>query len=126
MTCLLDVSALLALLWETHEFNERVTHWQAGQSLAVCPIIELGFLRISTQPSFGLCPAEARRLLREWKNARQPIFVSCDVTPLEGDEPPASGQTTDIYLASLAAKHDMEWATLDDGVKHPAAFLIPK
>ena len=69
MTDLLDVSTLLALLWETHEFNERVTRWQENQSLAVCPITELGFLRISTQPSFGLSPAEARRLLGEWKNA---------------------------------------------------------
>ena len=69
MTYLLDLSTLLALLWETHEFNERVTRWQENQSLAVCPITELGFLRISTQPSFGLSPAEARRLLGEWKNA---------------------------------------------------------
>ena len=85
MIYLLDVSALLALLWETHEFHERVTRWQENQSLAVCPITELGFLRISTQASFGLSPAEARRLLREWKNGRKPIFVSCDLTPLEGD-----------------------------------------
>jgi len=126
MTYLLDVSTLLALLWETPEFNERVTRWQVDQSLAVCPITELGFLRISTQPSFGLSPAEARRLLREWKNARKPVFISCDLTPLEGDEAPGSRQTTDFYLASLAAKHGMEWATLDDGAKHPASFLIPK
>lgn len=126
MTYLLDVSALLALLWETHEFNERVTRWQENQSLAVCPITELGFLRISTQPSFGLSPPEARRLLREWKNARKPIFVPCDSTPLDGDEPPSSGKTTDFYLASLAVKHGMEWATLDGGIKHPASFLIPE
>lgn len=126
MTYLLDVSTLLALLWETHEFNERVTRWQENQSLAVCPITELGFLRISTQPSFGLSPAEARRLLREWKNARKPFFVSCDLAPLDGEEPPSGGKTTDFYLAGLAAKHGMKWATLDGGVKHPAAFLIPE
>jgi predicted nucleic acid-binding protein len=126
MTCLLDVSALMALLWETHEFNERVTRWQENQSLAVCPISELGFLRISTQPAFGLSPAEARRLLREWKNARKPLFVPCDLTPLEGDEPPTSGKTTDFYLASLAAKHGMKWATLDGAVEHPASLIIPK
>jgi len=126
MTCLLDVSALMALLWETHEFNERVTRWQENQSLAVCPISELGFLRISTQPAFGLSPAEARRLLREWKNARKPLFVPCDLTPLEGDEPPTSGKITDFYLASLAAKHGMKWATLDGAVEHPASLIIPK
>ena len=126
MTYLLDLSTLLALLWETHEFNERVTRWQENQSLAVCPITELGFLRISTQPSFGLSPAEARRLLGEWKNARQPVFIPCDLTVLAGEEPPNSGKTTDFYLASLAAKHGLEWATLDAGVKHPASFLIPQ
>ena len=126
MIYMLDVSALLALLWETHEFNGRVTRWQEQQSLAVCPITELGFLRISTQPSFGLSPAEARHLLGEWKHARKPAFVACDLTPLAGDEPPSSGKTTDFYLASLAAKHGMAWATLDGGVKHPAAFLIPE
>jgi len=126
MTYLLDVSSLLALLWETHEFNERVTRWQENQSLAVCPITELGFLRISTEPSFGLSPAEARRLLREWKNVRKPAFVSCDLSPLEADQPPSSGKTTDFYLASLAAKHGMVWATLDGVVAHPEAFFIPE
>jgi predicted nucleic acid-binding protein len=126
MIYLLDVSALLALLWETHEFHERVTRWQEQQSLALCPLVELGFLRISTQPAFGLTPAEARHLLGEWKRVRQPVFVPCDLTPLAGDEPPSSGQTTDFYLASLALKNGMAWATLDGGVKHPASFLIPK
>ena len=126
MTYLLDVSALLALLWETHQFHERVTRWQQKQSLAVCPLTELGFLRISTQPSFGLSPAEARRLLRAWKQTRKPQFVACDLAPLDGDEPPTGGQTTDFYLANLAAKHGMKWATLDGTVKHPASFLIPQ
>jgi predicted nucleic acid-binding protein len=40
MTYLLDVSILLALLWETHEFNERVTRWQENQSLAVRCVAE--------------------------------------------------------------------------------------
>lgn len=126
MIYLLDVSTLLALLWDTHEFNERVTRWQAHEALAVCPITELGFLRISSQPSFGLSPAEARQLLGEWKRVRQPGFVPCDLPPLAGDEPPSTGKTTDFYLASLAAKHGMKWATLDGGVKHPASFLIPE
>lgn len=126
MAYLLDVSASLALLWESHEFNERVTRWQENQSLAVCPISELGFLRISTQPAFGLSPAEARHLLREWKNARKPIFVPCDLAPLDGDEPTTSGKTTDFYLASLAARHGLKGTTLDGGIKHSASLLIPE
>jgi hypothetical protein len=99
----------------------------AGESIAGrVPDYRTGFLRISAQPAFGLSPAEARRLLREWKQARQPVFVPCDLTPLEGDEPPTGGQTTDYYLASLAAKHGMVWATLDGVVRHPASFLVPE
>jgi predicted nucleic acid-binding protein len=41
------------------------------------------------------------------------------------DSPPTGKQTTDFYLASLAVKHGMELATLDEGIKHKAAFLIP-
>lgn len=126
MTYLLDVSTLLALLWESHEANQRVTRWQEGKLLAVCPITELGFLRISTQPAFGMSPPDARRLLRGWKTARKPRFIPCDLGALDGDEPPVSGKTTDFYLASLAAKHGMEWATLDRETGHPKAFIIPQ
>lgn len=30
-----------------------------------------------------------------------------------------------FYLAALAEKHGLVWATLDGGVKHRASFLIP-
>jgi predicted nucleic acid-binding protein len=67
MTYLLDVSTLLALLWETHEFNERVTRWQENQSLAVCPITELGFLRIPRNHS-SVCSRRKRGVY--WANGR--------------------------------------------------------
>jgi predicted nucleic acid-binding protein len=122
---LLDVSALMALLWQTHVHNERVTTWQEGQLLAVCPISQLGFLRISTQPSFGLSVAGARKALKDWQAARQPRFIACDLEALDSDPPSTGTHTTDFYLASLAAKHGMELATLDEALRHKAAFLIP-
>jgi predicted nucleic acid-binding protein len=122
---LLDVSALMALLWQTHAHNERVSVWQEGRDLAVCPITELGFLRISTQPSFGLRVTDARKALKEWKAARRPQFCACDLEALDTDAPSTGVHTTDFYLASLAAKHGMDLATLDEGIKHKAAFLIP-
>jgi predicted nucleic acid-binding protein len=125
MTYLLDVSTLIALLWDLHVHNERVTGWQSGETLAVCPLTELGFLRISTQPTFGATVAEARRMLRDWKRARNPEFVPCDLDSLESDEPTSGSRTTDFYLASLAAKHGMRLATLDESIGHKAAFLIP-
>ena len=125
MTYLLDVSTLIALLWDLHVHNERVTGWQDGETLAVCPLTELGFLRISTQPTFGATVAEARRMLRDWKRARKPEFVPCDLDSLDSDEPTTGSRTTDFYLASLAAKHGMRLATLDESIGHKTAFLIP-
>ena len=51
MTYLLDVSTLLAFLWQTHAFHQRASGWLEGKKLAVCPITELGFLRISAAAS---------------------------------------------------------------------------
>jgi predicted nucleic acid-binding protein len=125
MTYLLDVSTLIALLWDLHVHNERVTRWQNGATLAVCPLTELGFLRISTQPTFGATVAEARRMLRDWKRARKPEFVPCDLDSLDSDEPTTGSRTTDFYLASLASKHGMRLATLDESIGHKTPFLIP-
>jgi len=38
---LLDVSTLVALLWQTHVNNAKAIAWAAGKTLAVCPITEL-------------------------------------------------------------------------------------
>ena len=94
MTYLLDVSALMALLWQTHVHNQRVSAWQSGLDLAVCPLSELGFVRISTQPAYGLSVSDARKALREWKEKRKPIFVPCDLTVQDTDAPTAGTKTT--------------------------------
>lgn len=120
MTYLLDVSTLIALLWDLHVHNERVTRWQKKAKVAICPLTELGFLRISTQPNFGATVAEAKRMLRDWKKAKKPEWVACDLEALEIVEPPAGSCTTDFYLASLAAKHGMQLATLDENIGHEA------
>jgi predicted nucleic acid-binding protein len=125
MTYLLDVSTLIALLWDLHVHNERATRWQEKATLAICPLTELGFLRISTQPSFGATVAEARKMLRDWKRAQKPEFVPCDLDSLDSDEPSTGTRTTDFYLASLAAKHGMRLATLDESIGHKAVFVIP-
>jgi len=125
MSYLLDVSTLMALLWQKHEHHVRVTDWQQGLDLAVCPITELGFLRISSQPALGATVEEARKMLRDWKHARKPAFLPCDIEALQGDPPPTSGRTTDFYLANLAKQHGRQFATLDQGTAHQNAFVIP-
>ena len=126
MTFLLDVSTLLAWLWPDHECHSRVLRWQKGKAIAICPITELGFLRISTQPVFGATMAEAREMLAAWHKKIQPQFIPCDLKTLDGISSPTSGRTTDFYLASLAAKHEMNWATLDENSQHPGAFVLPE
>lgn len=99
--------------------------WQTDEQIAVCPLTELGFLRISTQSTFGLSVADARKALNTWKRTRKPAFIPCDVPALETDPPGAESKTTDFYLASLAQKHGARLATLDQDIKHRAAFVIP-
>jgi predicted nucleic acid-binding protein len=125
VTYLLDVSSLLALLWKTHVHHERVSAWQDGLSLAVCPLTELGFLRISTQPAFGLSVRNARNALKGWKERRKPAFVPCDLEALDTDPPSKGTLTTDFYLASLAARHGMTLATLDEAIPHRGVLVIP-
>ena len=126
MTYLLDVSTLLALLWDLHVHNGRVTQWQEKAKLAVCPLTEIGFIRISTQPAFGATIREAKKMLRDWRRAKNPRMIPCDLEVLDMDEPPTGKKTTDFYLASLAAKHGMQLATLDEDLLHKAVFMIPQ
>ena len=123
---LLGIAPVLALLWERHEHHERAMVWlETASKITACPLTELGFLRISTQPAYGATFPQAKRMLHDWKEARKPGFIACDLEALAMDSPPTGKQTTDFYLASLAAKHGMELATLDEGISHKAAFVIP-
>ena len=48
MKHLLDVNVLLAAIWVNHSRHAEVFGWLVGKGLVVCPLGELGFLRIST------------------------------------------------------------------------------
>lgn len=124
MIYLLDVSALLSLLWQTHVFHQRTKVWADENDLALCPITELGFLRISTN-TIGAEMEEARRMLQSFLDEYKPQFVPCDFSALNGAKAATGAKTTDFYLASLAEKHGMQFATLDENIGHQAAFLIP-
>jgi len=127
VTHLLDVNALIALLWPSHVHHSRLKAWSAGKSLALCPISELGFIRISTAPTgqFNLAMQDARNLLQNFISQEQPAFIACDIRALDGIPAPSSAKSTDWYLANLADKHDIKLATLDSALSHKAAEVIP-
>ncbi len=130
MTYLLDVNALVALGFASHEFHDRVARWvqkQSSPTFATCSITELGFVRVLAQaPAYGLTVAQARTLLLRIKqsNAARFVFISDnrDVSRL-----PAwvktPRQTTDGHLSELAAANRAVLATFDS--KIPGAYLIP-
>jgi predicted nucleic acid-binding protein len=45
---LLDVNVLLAAMWASHPQHAKAFAWLTGKSVVLCPLTELGFLRIST------------------------------------------------------------------------------
>jgi len=124
MIFLPDVSTLIALLWRKHVHHDLVIAWSKGKSLAICPITELGFLRVSTCKGFNVSMPDARQVLDDFLKKEKPQFIACDRSALEGDVAPGSAKTTDWYLANLASRHGMQWTTLDQAANHPAAVLI--
>jgi len=124
MTHLLDVNVLLAAIWENHPHHDRTFRWLSGKQISVCPLSELGFIRISTNPKAIHAPMEkARKLLQNFLTERVARRVSDDLPALDA-HPQKTEQVTDFYLAALAGKHGMKLATLDEKINHPAAVLV--
>ena len=124
MRHLLDVNALIALLWPTHVHHGRAVTWATGKKIAVCPITELGFVRVSTSPGFGATMADARKALADFIKDVAPDFIPADVRALDGVAATNSKVTTDFYLVNLAATHGLKLATFDDSIAHPAVERI--
>ena len=127
-TALLDVNILTALLWPAHEHHEAAHRWFRARSngrWATCPLTQLGFVRIVSNPAFSrdaLSPAAAVDLLAEnlahpahefWTDGLQvPAAV-------KGVEPGLQGhrQVADAYLLALARRRKGVLATFDRGLR---------
>ena len=121
---LLDVSTLVALMWENHVRNARVEKWAKGKTLVLCPITELGFVRVSSSPAHNATVSEARETLADFIRDFSPEFIAADLRQLDTPAAPTSGKTTDWYLAELASKHGLKWGTLDGNASHPSALVV--
>ncbi len=121
MTRLLDVNALMALLWENHEHHTKARSWFKGvPSFATCPVVQLGFARVSSHPLLGysITPDAAfgvlRQLLADPRHLFTPDDLSCADRVVRTDLMATSNQITDRYLVALARQRGFSLATFDE------------
>ena len=120
VTRLLDVSVLIAVLWEDHGHCQRARHWLTTvPQFATCPLVQLGFARISSNLALGYVarPEQAfsvlRRFLADERHRFLPDDVGCDERALFTERIAGPNQITDHYLVTLAQRHGMILATFD-------------
>lgn len=121
---LLDANVMIALAWPSHTAHDRVQKWfgkNAHHGWVTCPLTELAFVRIISNPAFSphaLTPSGALSLLSAnlghpshlfWPDAIPLLDATNDVhQKLQGHQ-----QLTDAYLLGLAVHHKARLATLD-------------
>jgi predicted nucleic acid-binding protein len=125
MKHLLDVNLLIAGIVQTHSLHGQARIWLSGKQIVLCPLVELGFLRITTnkKSAIGLTMDRATEVLERFALERKAERVPDDLPALES-HPRTSDQVTDHYLANLALKHGFKLATFDKQLRHPSAELV--
>lgn len=124
---LLDVNVLIALTWPNHVHHVAARRWFDRASRggwATCPLTQLGFVRVSSNPSAirdAVRPVEAVAMLE-----RLTALPGHDFWPDEVAVTPAGPfaslslvghrQVTDAHLLALVQHHGGKLATLDRGV----------
>ncbi len=121
MKALLDVNILLACGWKHHPFHEECRVWlKSLDSYTLCPIVELGFIRISMSPAFGASHEDALTVLQSISRQPQATQIPCDQTLDYVPKVTSYKDTTDAYLVHLAQAHGHLFATLDAGIINKA------
>jgi predicted nucleic acid-binding protein len=125
MKYLLDVNVLIAGIVQAHSKHAEVRAWVSGKQIVLCPIVELGFLRISAniRSGIGLTMDQARNGLERFAAERTVERIPDDLPALESHAR-THDEVTDHYLANLAAKHGFMLATLDTQIKHPSTEAV--
>ena len=111
-------------VWANHSRHKEAFVWLEGKNIVLCPLTELGFLRISTNKKVIGAPMDkARELLETFATERKAERISDDLPALES-RPKRSEDVTDHYLANLAVRHGLKLATFDEEIDHPAVEVI--
>jgi len=118
---LLDVNALVALVWDSHVHHAAMRGWFAANGSAgwaTCPITESGFVRVSSNPIVlpsAIGVNAAREVLSALRAHSGHRFLTDDVSMIDSDVPAIAGyrQVTDAHLLSLARRRGVRLVTLD-------------
>jgi len=128
---LLDVNALVGLLWSVHSLHGRANAWFARQLPVVlgCTFTELSFIRVSmTDRTIAASFGDAETALAQFVAALGPRYRFIERLPpaaiLRGKGVRTHKDVSDLYLCELALANGARLATLDAGIKHPAATVI--
>jgi toxin-antitoxin system PIN domain toxin len=124
---LLDTNLLIALAWPQHIHHAQAHTWFGAtgrQAWATCPITQLGFVRISSNPKIivhAVSPREAMATLERILAVSGHEFWSDDLPPTTAASFASLAlvghrQVTDAYLLALAQHHGGKLATFDQGV----------
>lgn len=128
---LLDLNVLIALTESGHDHYRAAQEWfisSGHRSWGVCPLTELGFVRVTTNPAYHPGPRsleQAIAILHALKGRPGYWFREIGESWVAVTAPFARRifghqQVTDAYLLGLAIKDDGILVTFDRGLKHLA------
>jgi hypothetical protein len=125
VTYSLDVNALFASAHvnaASHATFHRRAKTHGFKTLATCAHAELGFIRVSL-PGFGSTREMAETALAEMKRPTGG-FVATAPPPGLPAWARTAAQTSDAYLAQLAAAAGLTLATFDPGIPAPVERIV--
>jgi len=114
MNWLLDVNLILASRWASHPAHSSAQAWiNSVERFYTSPITELGFVRVSLSVAYRATWAEVQETLKKLHARPGHEFIGDDVDGLASPQTVAK-DTTDAHLVTLAKRHGLKLATLDE------------
>ena len=128
---LLDVNALVGLLWSVHSLHGKANSWYSANAPQVlgCAFTELSFIRVSmADKTIAATFDDAESVLSTFIKELGDRYQFVDRLPpagvLKGSRIGHHKEVSDRYLCELAAAHKAHLATLDSGITHQAVVFI--
>jgi len=124
---LLDANVLIALSWPHHLHHAKAHEWFHGtgrKAWATCPLVQIAFIRISSNPKIIVDAATPRYALDVLKKiVAMPghhfwpdTVAATDAVAFESAALVGHRRVADAYLLSLAQHHKGKLATFDGGI----------